>query len=74
MSRTHRRQPEEKTWFKRNYRRPRTFNEKKQIEDLIHDEDVKLSNREKSKLNNLPTAWDDIPKSSIYEQDYNNEN
>jgi hypothetical protein len=73
MSRTHRRQPEEKTWFNRNYRRPRTFNEKKQIEDLIHDEDVKLSNREKSKLNNLPTAWDDIRKSSTYEKDYNDE-
>jgi hypothetical protein len=70
MSRTYRRQPEEKSWFRRNYRRPKTFNEKKQIDDMIHDQEVPLRNRDKAKLNNLPSAWDDIRKSSSFEKDY----
>lgn len=70
MSRTYRRQPEEKSWFRRNYRRPKTFNEKKQIDVLNHDQEVSLRNRDKAKINNLPSARNDIRKSSSYEIDY----
>lgn len=49
------------------YRKPKTFNECKQLETLLHDDEVQLSNREKAKLNSLPTVYDDIVKSGYYE-------
>jgi hypothetical protein len=49
------------------YRRPKTFNERKQLETLLHDDEVALTNREKVKINHLPTVYDDKVKSGFYE-------
>lgn len=49
------------------YRRPKTFNEIKQLETLLHDNEVELRNRDKAKIHNLPTVYDDIVKSGYYE-------
>jgi len=49
------------------YRRPKTFNEIKQLETLLHDDEVKLRNRDKAKIHNLPTVYDDLVKSGYYE-------
>ena len=64
MSDTHRK------GFRSNYyayRRPKTFNERKQLEGLIHDDKVELRNRDKAKVRNLPDVYDDIVKSGYYE-------
>ena len=50
------------------YRKPKTMNERKQLETLLHDDEVQLTNREKAKVNNLPTVHDDIVKSGFYEE------
>lgn len=52
------------------YRRPKTFNERKQLEGLLFDDEVVLRNRDKAKIVNLPTVYDDIVRSGYYE-DYN---
>lgn len=52
---------------KHPYRKPKTFNERKQLETLLHDDEVQLSNREKAKINSLPTVYDDLVKSGYYE-------
>ena len=64
MSRTYRKA--EKVNY-RAYRRPRTFNERKQLEGLMFDEEVELRNRDKAKIVNLPTVYDDIVRSGYYE-------
>ena len=51
------------------YRYPKTFNEMKQLEGLMFDEDVELRNRDKAKVHNLPTVYDDIVVSG-YKEDY----
>lgn len=51
------------------YRYPRTFNERKQLVGYLFDEDVTISNRDKSKIHNLPTVYDDIVVSG-YREDY----
>lgn len=61
MSRTHR-NPRSNV-----FRKPKTYNERKQMASLMHDDEVPLRNRDKAKLNNLPTNWDDIVMSSYYE-------
>ncbi len=67
MSRTYRNA--EKVNYKA-YRRPKTFNERKQLEGLMFDNEVELRNRDKAKIVNLPTVYDDIVRSGYYE-DYN---
>lgn len=52
------------------YRYPKTFNERKQLEGLFHDNEVSLRNRDKVKITNLPTVYNDIVCSGYYE-DYN---
>lgn len=49
------------------YRRPKTFNERKQLETLLYDDEVTLRNRDRAKINNLPTVYDDVVKSGFYE-------
>lgn len=49
------------------YRRPKTFNERKQLETLLYDDEVELRNRDRAKIKNLPTVYDDIVKSGYYE-------
>lgn len=49
------------------YRKPKTFNERKQLKTLMCDDEVTLRNRDKSKINNLPTVYDDKVKSGYYE-------
>lgn len=73
MSRTYR-----KDQFQRcHLRKPRSYNEKSQLEEILHDPDVNelpvdKVNRMKSRRGhtNLPDAWDDIVISAYYEQDY----
>lgn len=67
MSRTHRNA--EKVNY-RAYRHPKTFNERKQLEGLMFDDEVELRNRDKAKIVNLPTSYHDIVRSGYYE-DYN---
>ena len=49
------------------YRYPKTFNERKQLVTLLHDDEVTLRNRDKSKISGLPDVYDDIVKSGYYE-------
>ena len=51
------------------YRYPRTFNERKQLNTLLYDDEVILRNRDKAKITNLPTVYDDIVISG-YREDY----
>ena len=48
-------------------RKPKTYNERKQIDAFMNDDEVPLRNRDKAKLKNLPTSWSDIVMSSYYE-------
>lgn len=64
MSRTHRNG--NKAGFY-PYRYPKTFNEKKQLNTLLHDDEVALRNRDKAKIKNLPTVYNDIVVSGYYE-------
>ena len=66
MSRTYRNA--EKVNY-RAYRRPKTFNERKQLEGLLMDNEVELRNRDKAKIVNLPTVYNDIVRSG-YHEDY----
>ena len=67
MSRTHRKNSEGYGWFKKNYRSPKTYREKRQLDSLCQQEEFTPRNRDKSRINNLPTTWDDIRKSASYE-------
>lgn len=49
------------------YRHPKTFNERKQLMTMLHDDEVQLRNRDKAKIANLPTVYDDVVKSAFYE-------
>lgn len=51
------------------YRYPKTFNERKQLNTLLYDDEVLLRNRDKAKITNLPTVYDDIIISG-YREDY----
>ena len=51
------------------YRYPKTFNERKQLNTLLYDDEVILRNRDKAKITNLPTVYDDIVISG-YREDY----
>ena len=51
------------------YRYPKTFNERKQLNTLLYDDEVVLRNRDKAKITNLPTVYDDIIISG-YREDY----
>ena len=51
------------------YRYPKTFNERKQLNTLLYDDEVILRNRDKAKITNLPTVYDDIIISG-YREDY----
>ena len=52
-----------------SYRYPKTFNERKQLNTLLYDDEVVLRNRDKAKITNLPTVYDDIIISG-YREDY----
>ena len=49
------------------YRHPKTFNEIKQLTTLVYDDEVELRNRDRAKIHNLPTVYEDIVKSGFYE-------
>ncbi len=63
MSRTYRKQP-----LRNQFRHPKTFNEQKQVyvSKNYYDNEysVKIRNRY------IPTAWDDITATSIYQNDH----
>ena len=63
MSRTHRNQP-----LRNQFRHPKTFNERKQVRvaNDYYDSEYKVSTRKRY----IPTAWDDITASSIYQNDH----
>jgi hypothetical protein len=53
------------------FRFPKTYNERRQIEGLLLEEDIQDFNLSKMnrirKKKNLPTSWDDVVCSSYYE-------
>lgn len=55
-------------------RRPRTFNEISQLEELLIDDDLEDYNisgmNRIKKRKHLPTAWDDEVISAYYEEDH----
>jgi hypothetical protein len=63
MSRTHRNQP-----LRNQFRHPKTFNERKQVRvaNDYYDSEYRVSTRNRY----IPTAWDDITASSIYQNDH----
>ena len=71
MSRTIRKN----TYNRASLRNPHTFNEKRQIDQIITDDETMEFNI--SKLNriknrrSIPSHWDDIVTSSYYQMDYN---
>jgi hypothetical protein len=62
MSRTHRKQPQYQ------FRHPKTLNERKQVRvaNDYYDSQYRVSTRKRY----IPTAWDDITASSIYQNDH----
>ena len=62
MSRTHRNFSNDNV-----YRKPKTFNERKQLESLLHNDEVILRNRDRAKINSLRDVYDDIAKSGYFE-------
>lgn len=69
MSRTYR--STEHKW----YRRPKTMNEKAQLNGFLHDPDivdrpVSGINHAKKRKTHLPSSWDDISISAGYEIDH----
>ena len=60
MSRTYRKQP---TYI---FRAPKTFNELKANADDYNDTEYTVSTRHRY----IPTAWDDIIPTSIYQNDH----
>ena len=61
MSRTYRNQP-----LRNRFRHPRTFNEIKANGDDYRDSEYPVSIRNRD----IPTAWDDITATSIYQNDH----
>ena len=63
MSRTYRKLP-----LRNQFRHPRTTNERKQVlvSNDYYDSEYTVSTRHRY----IPTAWDDITASSIYQQDH----
>ena len=57
------------------FRHPHTFNEIRQLDGILHEEDledlpVSKVNHMKARENELPTAWDDNVVSGYYQEDY----
>jgi hypothetical protein len=57
------------------YRYPKTENERKQLEGVLHDEElfefpVSKVNHMKAREHSLPSCWDDKVVSGYYQQDY----
>ena len=65
MSRTYRKQP-----LRNQFRHPKTFNEIRQVSDDYNDTQYTVSTRHRY----IPTAYDDITATSIYQNDYNHHN
>ena len=63
MSRTYRKQP-----LRNQFRNPKTFNELKQVKvnDDYLDSEYTVSTRKRY----IPSAWDDITATSIYQNDH----
>ena len=61
MSRTYRNQP-----LRSQFRHPRTFNEIRNNGDDYRDSEYTVSTRNRD----IPTAWDDITATSIYQNDH----
>jgi hypothetical protein len=63
MSRTHRKQP-----LRNQFRHPKTLNELRQVRvsDDYNDTQYPVSTRNRY----IPTAWDDITATSIYQNDH----
>jgi len=65
MSRTHRNQP-----LRNQFRHPRTFNEIRSNSDNYSDSQYPVSIRNRY----IPTAYDDITATSIYQNDHSKSN
>jgi hypothetical protein len=63
MSRTYRKQP-----LRNQFRHPRTFNERKQV--LVSNDYYDTQYRVSTRNRYIPTAWDDITATSIYQNDH----
>ena len=61
MSRTYRKQP-----LRNQFRNPKTFNELRQVSDDYNDTQYPVSTRHRY----IPTAYDDITATSIYQNDH----
>ena len=62
MSRTYRKQP-----LRNQFRYPKTLNELRQVSDDYNDTQYPVSTRNRY----IPSAWDDITATSIYQNDHN---
>ena len=62
MSRTYRKQP-----LRNQFRHPKTLNELRQVSDDYNDTQYPVSTRNRY----IPTAYDDITATSIYQNDHN---
>ena len=62
MSRTYRKQP-----LRNQFRHPKTLNELRQVSDDYNDTQYPVSTRNRY----IPSAWDDITATSIYQNDHN---
>ena len=61
MSRTYRKQP-----LRNQFRHPKTLNELRQVSDDYNDTQYPVSTRHRY----IPTAYDDITATSIYQNDH----
>jgi hypothetical protein len=61
MSRTYRKQP-----LRSQFRHPKTLNELRQVSDDYNDTQYPVSTRNRY----IPTAYDDITATSIYQNDH----
>jgi hypothetical protein len=61
MSRTYRKQP-----LRNQFRHPKTLNELRQVSDNYNDTQYPVSTRNRY----IPTAYDDITATSIYQNDH----
>ena len=61
MSRTYRKQP-----LRNQFRQPKTLNELRQVSDDYNDTQYPVSTRKRY----IPTAYDDIIATSIYQNDH----
>jgi hypothetical protein len=65
MSRTYRKQP-----LRNQFRHPKTLNELRQVSDDYNDTQYPVSTRNRY----IPTAYDDITATSIYQNDHHHVN